>query len=121
MGKVTIHMQLTCTVRPDPDTDCYVSHCPALNVYSAGNTELEALEAIRSALSMYAISLYKQNRLDEKLLTTGFFPAGEIHLPKASEFVEIQNVGYEKLQTVEVDVPLFLQRDGHPDECVSVG
>lgn len=115
MASIKIHLQLDCTVREDKETESYVSHCPALNVFSAGNTELEALEAIRSALSMYVISLYKQNRLDEKLLTTGFFPVGEIkHAPPPrGQYVAVE-VGREAKQHIEVDVPVLLQMD-HPE------
>lgn len=115
MATVKIHMQLTCTVREDKEADCYVSHCPALNVFSAGNTELEAFEAIRSALTMYALALYKKNRLDEKLLTTGFFPVSGNVAPKVEQFVAVEEVGRGDLQSFEVDIPLVLQM-GAPRE-----
>lgn len=120
MATVKIHMQLTCTVRKDEETDCYVSHCPILNVFSAGNSELEALEAIRSALKMYALALYKQNRLDEKLLTTGFCPVSDKkELSNADQFVSVEiskeqvDVGRDRVQTIEVDVPLELIVSAH--------
>ena len=96
-----------------------VSHCPSLNVFSAGNTEIESLEAIRSALTLYTLALYKQNRLDEKLLTTGFFPVDDpAALPKAKQFVAVEN-GKENLQYVEVDIPLLLAKDGQEADSLA--
>jgi predicted RNase H-like HicB family nuclease len=109
MGRVKIQFHLTCTVREDPDTESFVSHCPALGVFSAGNTELEALEAIKSALAACIPVLYEQDRLRDKLIEGGFFPTREI-VPDAKEFLGVE-VGNETLQMVEVDVPLYLIAD----------
>jgi predicted RNase H-like HicB family nuclease len=119
MASVKIHLQLDCTVREDKQTDCYVGHCPALDVFSAGNTELEALESIRSALSMYVVSLYKHNRLDEKLLTTGFFPVGELRPspPRKDQYVAVEDGGAAK-QYIVVDVPVLLQMSESGSELV---
>lgn len=90
-----------------------------MNVFSAGNTELEALEAIRSALTMYAMALYRKNRLDEKLLTIGFFPVdGKMVLPKVEQFVAVET-NKENLQYVEVDVPLLLAMNSHDSALVA--
>ena len=118
MATIKIHMQLTCTVREDKDTNCYVSHCPILNVFSAGNSELEAIEAIRSALKMYARALLKQNRLGEKLQTVGFTLVSDGDaLPKAEQFIAVE-VGRDQLQTVEVDVPLLLTMNAQVGELM---
>lgn len=41
------------TIRYDVDAHVYVAHCPLIGVYSQGETEAEAKEAIRSAVEMY--------------------------------------------------------------------
>ncbi len=107
MATVKIQMQLNCTVRPDKETGCYVSHCPVLNVYSAGSTELEALSAIKSAITQHVLALYKKKRLGEKLLNAGFLPTtDEAKVLKADQYIHVDDG--TQTQNVEVDVPLEL-------------
>lgn len=109
MASVTIQMRLDCTVREDRETGCFVSRCPALSVFSAGQTELEALAAIESAVLLYVKALYRQNRLDEKLLLTGFAPVGDVARvePGSGQYIALEDADLD-LQRVKINVPLLL-------------
>lgn len=52
----------------------YVSHCPALDVYSQGPTERKALENLVEALQLFITSCYERGSLDTVLKDCGFSP-----------------------------------------------
>ncbi len=51
----------------------YVSHCPALDLYSQGDTPEEAREMIHDAVRMFIESCVERNVLNEVLADCGFF------------------------------------------------
>jgi hypothetical protein len=105
MAKMTANFELRCTVRHDEDTDSYVSHCPDLNIFSGGHSELEALEGIRSAISLLLEWAYKQKTLGSLLGDMGMRFA-----PKKEDFsVDADtDVGAIGTQSVPIHVPFYL-------------
>ncbi len=51
--------RLACRVRRDEQTDVFVSVCPSMNVYSQGETEDEAIAAIKSAVGLYIKAAFR--------------------------------------------------------------
>lgn len=47
-------------VKFDEETKSYISHCPLLNIYSQGQTEAEAISALKSAVKLY-VEVLKKN------------------------------------------------------------
>jgi hypothetical protein len=48
---------LACFVSLEQVSGCFVGHCPALNVFSQGETETEALRALQSAVKMHVAAM----------------------------------------------------------------
>ena len=67
-------LRLSAEVRYDPTAECFESYCPELDVYSAANSESEAIEALQSAINMTLTSYYRHGRLDEFLKQREFTP-----------------------------------------------
>lgn len=70
-----ISFKLHVGVKHDEKARCWASYCPAINVYSAGNTESEAIEAIRAAISTFVRICFSRKILDDVLVNLGFFPS----------------------------------------------
>ena len=63
MPSVQMVFNLKCLMRRDEEASVVVSHCPALGVYSQGENEDEAREAIKSAVILYIQAAYDCDRL----------------------------------------------------------
>ena len=59
----------------------YVSKCPALDVYSQGNTEAEAIEHISEALRVFLESCFERRVLDDVLQECGIKAKKEESIP----------------------------------------
>ena len=70
--KIQIIAQLDVGVRWDEPAHVYVSYAPALELYSQGPTEEEALRAIESAMRLYLVTAHETNKLDDTLKRRGF-------------------------------------------------
>ena len=62
MSTLSIMFQLTCGVRWDEQAGVFVSSCPSMNVYSQGETEDEAIAAIKSAVGLYLKAVFHGRR-----------------------------------------------------------
>jgi hypothetical protein len=102
-----VQVQVTCTIQRDNKADAFVSHCPKLNLYSAGNTELESLEAIRSAVMLFLKWAYEHQRLSEIMNEYGvrFNPEPE-PWPLESKAVQV-GAG---TQSIPIRVPFYVPR-----------
>jgi predicted RNase H-like HicB family nuclease len=69
---VQMNFNLRGLVRHDDEASVFVSQCPALGIYSQGETIAEAREAINSAVAMYLATAYEFDRLDQVLRRAGF-------------------------------------------------
>jgi predicted RNase H-like HicB family nuclease len=59
-------------IRPDEETGSFVAYCPALDLYSAGKTRIDAKRAIQGAVDMYIRLCYDRGILDRLLHAKGF-------------------------------------------------
>ncbi len=64
-NKVSATFTFTATFRYDKEAAVYVAYCPALDVYSQGESEAEAREAICEAVGLYLQTAYDHARLDK--------------------------------------------------------
>ncbi len=107
MSTPTIMFQLTCWVRHDEPTDVFVSRCPSMNVYSQGETEDEALAAIKSAVGLYLKAAFQHDRLEQTLRRAGFASLStEPVVRTPTEFVAFQSK--PEMKPYDIEVPLAL-------------
>jgi predicted RNase H-like HicB family nuclease len=105
MAKLTMKFEVGCSVVPDAASESFVSHCPELDLYSAGMTELEAMEAMRSALTLYIQSAIENKRLDAVLAQAGLQVT---HSRQANEAPVRARLLDENVQMVPLEIPLYL-------------
>lgn len=80
MARGELRMVLPCHIKRDDEAGVFVSHCPSLNVYSQGETEREAIDAIQSALHLYISAAYRFDKLDQILHQAGFWSLDEARI-----------------------------------------
>jgi predicted RNase H-like HicB family nuclease len=116
MPSVEMVFNLTCLVRHDSEASVFVSHCPALGVYSQGETQEEANEAIKSAVTLFIEAAFDFDRLDQTLRRAGFKPvAPGTQLPESTEFI---GVAAGNTQEINISVPVTLLASQTPSECL---
>ena len=108
-----ITFKLNTKLRHDPGASVFVSHCPALKIFSQGESKEEAVEAIREAASLYLQTAFAHDRLDQVLRRVGFVQLGPLPEGVAvgdvtEEFVSVQTPDTAPLADVEIEVPLYL-------------
>jgi predicted RNase H-like HicB family nuclease len=114
MRTVEIKIRLMIGVLEDKETGVYVGHCPALDVYSQGESMEDAMEAIKSASLLYVEHCYRRKLLDDELNRRGFSPisASDAHGNTDAEMISI----HERYQhTSSIDVPLYLMAKNGPE------
>jgi predicted RNase H-like HicB family nuclease len=108
--KIKFTMSLRGATRYDEKARIYVGYCPALNVYSQGRTQSEAMEALRSILGSYLETCYEHGILHSVLTKAGFTAVSSgAPLPPqeaCEEFIMIEKAHFDKV--FEMDVPLEL-------------
>jgi len=103
-------------VREDKEAEVFVSHCPAFGVYSQGESEAEAVAAIKSALSMHVGAAYKHGRLEQILRRAGFERVSSGKIPASpSQFIFIQRA--DDVKEIGVGIPLILVAANAASEC----
>jgi predicted RNase H-like HicB family nuclease len=55
----------------DQDAECFVSWCAELNIYSAGESEAQAMEAIHEAVCLALDYAYRERILGRMVLRPG--------------------------------------------------
>lgn len=106
MAKMTGQFQVTCTIRHDAETGSYVARCLEFDLYSAGTTELEAQEAIKSAVAMFLDYAYEQKQLGEILQSIGMqFTSGDACALAENIYAKVGGID---TQTIPIQVPFFL-------------
>ena len=73
-----ISFRLHVAVKEDEHAKCFVSWCPTIGVFSAGNTADDAKKAIESAILMFIKNCLKRRILDDVLVERGFVPDEEV-------------------------------------------
>ena len=72
MGEIHIKVQFRAEARVWKDEGEFVSHCPALDVHSQGETEQEALENLFEATQLFVLSCFERGTLNQVLKESGF-------------------------------------------------
>lgn len=94
MPKQSAVLRFQCKTKRQ-ESGIWISHCPALGIYSQGESENEANEAIHEAVTLYLQTAYKMQTLDRVIRA-------------AAEFPEYFQVDAQVSNEVPVEVPLTL-------------
>lgn len=69
--QIRIEAQLNVRVRWDDAAGVYVSYAPALDIYSQGKTQDDAVRAIEGAMRMYLITALEEDKIGRVLKRFG--------------------------------------------------
>ena len=69
--QIRIEAQLNVRVRWDDAAGVYVSYAPALDIYSQGKTQDDAIRAIEGAMRMYLITALEEDKIGRVLKRFG--------------------------------------------------
>ena len=108
-------------IREDKDTSCFVSYCPALDLYSAGKTRPKAKAALQSAIDMFIRICFERQTLGRVLAAKGFAmaPAHErvtdgqfiaIAATEQPSAVTVQGTEYDDRFMVEIPMAMIAQQ-----------
>lgn len=119
MATITFTVKVNCGVRLDTDDNIWVSVCPRLSVFSQGDTEEEAIEAIRSAVTLHLSTAYDHNKLDKVLRHAGFGKMEKATISQvdavADEYVHVR-IQPSEYKSVHIEVPMeLLAAQGQPE------
>jgi len=101
-------------LREDKDTNCFVTYCPALDLYSAGKTRPEAKDALRNTVALFISICYDRGIFDKVLRDQGFGVAEAGVAPphtgtqECIAIHEAATTGEDYDDVFDVDVPLHL-------------
>jgi len=116
MATIEFTINMNCEVGYDQDTEVFVSHCPTLDVYSQGETEEEALDAIKSAVTLHVTTAFDFQRLDRVLRKAGFekieSSGAERPATDSREFVSVRVK--PEMKQVPISLPLRLSSAQQP-------
>ncbi|MBI5815954.1 MAG: hypothetical protein HZB29_10150 [Nitrospinae bacterium] len=101
--RITFEAKLPASLKKEGDI--VISHCPALDVWSQGNNQKEALKNLIEAVHLFLVSCYERGTLDKALKECGFKPAKQV---KAKPFPH----GYKS-----ITVPLPFEYSGKLSQC----
>jgi len=106
MKRITVEVRVQGAVKRDEQAKVYVSYAPALRLYSQGNTQDQAIEALKSAIGLYLKVAYQENIFEKTLRRNGFLLTAS---PEAAEPVDntitvLEEMGF----TRSFDVPAAL-------------
>ena len=97
-----IGLSVRCTVQSD-DVG-YIAHCPALDVFSQGETEAAAVENLAEALQLFVESCRERGTLDAVLKECGF----QVDTARPS-IGPVHSHRSPSLPHIEVQIPLMVQ------------
>ena len=89
MTRARIAFQLSVPVEVRPDDVGYISRCPALDVYSQGDTEQEAKDNLNEALRLFVTSCYRRGTLEQVLKDCGFEPDADPAPPEDAHVAHV--------------------------------
>jgi predicted RNase H-like HicB family nuclease len=109
---ISIAVKVLATIEYDEEAGVHVSRCPVLKIFSQGDSEAEATEAIEEAVKMHLMAAYKFDRLHQLLLRAGFNKMVGMGAPADPDSFPGQYVAVmehaDKAKQVEIEVPLTL-------------
>jgi predicted RNase H-like HicB family nuclease len=121
VATIEFTINMNCQIHRDEDAGVFVSHCPTLNVYSQGESEEEALEAIKEAVTLHVTTAFDFNRLDKVLRKAGFerFTLDQA-VDAAASPAEFVKVAMRKdTKEFPISLPFCLRADQRQYACVS--
>ncbi len=77
----------------------YLSHCPALDVYSQGETQEKAIINLKEAIELFVVSCFDRGTLDSVLKECGFEP------------VRHKNKSFSTKNYLDVPIHLFAEKN----------
>ena len=104
--RLTVSFKLSAEVSRDPDTQSFMSYCPALDLYSAGRTDDHARSALVSGAEMYLRHCFQRGILDRMLTEGGFSavsPTRPGDLEGAGQFMAVRE---KSLYEFNVSIPM---------------
>jgi predicted RNase H-like HicB family nuclease len=111
---ITIAVKVSATIVYDEEAGAFVSRSPLLNIFSQGNSESEAKEALEEAIGMQLRAAYRFDRLHQLLVRAGFTKMTGEGIPPAElksfpgEYVSVTTEHAENAKQFEIEVPLTL-------------
>ncbi len=98
-----IEARLYVTVRRDEAAGVFVSYAPALDIYSQGETQEHAVQAIESAMRMYLITALEEDKIGRVLKRFGEVVSGIG--PKAStQYIKVVEDGEHQIKAMPLTV-----------------
>ena len=112
---IDVRFSLQGQIREDKQTESFVAYCPALDLYSAGQTRPDAKRALESAVDMFVQICFSRNILGRVLHEKGFGVVAASEVPAtglAENFITITETetthGEQYDDTFPIEVPLHL-------------
>jgi predicted RNase H-like HicB family nuclease len=111
--RITIAVKVLATIEYDAEACVFVSSCPVLKMFSQGESEPEAKEALEEAIGMQLTAAYRFDRIHQLLVRSGFTKMTGIGAPDDAEnfpgeYVSVTTEHAEKAKQFEIEVPLTL-------------
>jgi predicted RNase H-like HicB family nuclease len=103
-------VNLNGAIRKDAAANVYVSYCPTLKIYSQGETEDQASEALKSAVTLFLTHCVQNGQIDFALKKLGMVEAGASAITsvdsRVDEWIAIREAKFE--EAFPFSVPLNL-------------
>lgn len=106
MDTVEISLCLICTVRQDAE-DRWVTGCPALDIFSQGETKEEAQRALEEAIGLWVEDCLERGTLDEALREVGFEKVHPETLRPGDEHISVRP-GMEEAELAPDTFPVHI-------------
>lgn len=105
---VDVAFRLKVGLRRDPPSQSVIAYCPALELFSAGESEGEAQVAITGAIKLYLETCWERGQFEQAMRRSRFQPvaANKVAAARDAEFVTIRESAFDTI--LDVDVPLHL-------------
>lgn len=104
---ISIRVRLAAYVRKE-EPGIYLSYCPALDLYSQGDTVKEAREAIAEAIHLLISGCLEDGTLHEVLRECGFFLESQKRpARKRSSQKAVKDFGGKPVKIPAVEIPLL--------------
>jgi predicted RNase H-like HicB family nuclease len=87
--RVLLKADLLAGIRRDDIASVFVGHAPALDLYSQGRTEREALHAIENAVRLYFVTAHDRGFLNRILARLDVESASDPRISRPPDYVRI--------------------------------
>lgn len=96
--QIRIDAQLNVRVRRDEPSGVYVSYAPALDIYSQGETQEDAIRAIEGAMRMYLVTALEVDKLGGVLKRFGEAVSGIGPEPLSDQYIKVVQDGEHQIK-----------------------